>query len=371
MGPPIPASSHRSIGPLGVGLLALAALGGGCQAIGPANIQNGRALYNEAIVATNSQQLLAMIVKLRYGEPYGLLAVSAVTANVRIQASTGVNVGIGPSESYAGNLIPLSAAAVYEENPTISYTPLDGEEYIRQLLTPLPLDIALLMIRATNGRAGIFSLLVRSVNGIENPAFLDETGVEVDSRVELVGKHLATLARRDFLEWTETVEEIPTVSMILSGDGEDYEKHVTELYSLLELELPSDLGKKVLEVPVEVGVQVPGRQVMRLRTRSLYDLFQIAAASIDVAADDLASGLAGPLPLRGNVGLGLRIRSSESYPEQAMIAVENHGSWYYLDATDSESKSTFALLQSLMSMLLADTAAGTTGRPLLTVPVSR
>ncbi len=64
---------------LQIGILAV----GGCNVIGPTAIRNGRLAYNDAIIATNSQQVLATIVRMRYGEPTGLLTVSSVTANMR------------------------------------------------------------------------------------------------------------------------------------------------------------------------------------------------------------------------------------------------------------------------------------------------
>jgi hypothetical protein len=58
--------------------ILLALLGSaGCALVGPASIRGGRAAYNDAIVATHNQQVLAMIVRMRYGETSGLLAVSS------------------------------------------------------------------------------------------------------------------------------------------------------------------------------------------------------------------------------------------------------------------------------------------------------
>lgn len=60
---------------------------------------------------------------MRHGLPAvlpGLLAVASVTANVRIQANVGAQFGVGPESNYSGNLVPLRAGALYEENPTIS-----------------------------------------------------------------------------------------------------------------------------------------------------------------------------------------------------------------------------------------------------------
>ena len=55
-----------------------------------------------------------------------------MTANLKVGASLGANVGIGSDSSYAGNLVPLAAGATYEENPTISYVPLRGEQFVER-----------------------------------------------------------------------------------------------------------------------------------------------------------------------------------------------------------------------------------------------
>ena len=84
------------------------------------------------------------IVKGRYGETYDMLAVTAIAANIRFAATAGVQAGFGPSSSYDGNLVPFSGGVAYEENPTITYAPASSAEYVRQLLTPIPLDILIM-----------------------------------------------------------------------------------------------------------------------------------------------------------------------------------------------------------------------------------
>src|SRR4029453_14814807 len=65
--------------------------------LGPGAIVRGRGLYNQVIGDTNNQQPLDQIVRARYGEPSGLLSVASVTANLRTQAMTESQFGIGPS----------------------------------------------------------------------------------------------------------------------------------------------------------------------------------------------------------------------------------------------------------------------------------
>lgn len=115
--------------------------------IGPKVISMGRAHYAEAINKTESEQILLSIVKGRYGESFTLLTVSGVAANVRFSTNAGIQAGLGPQENYTVNLVPLSGGLSYEENPTITYEPVQGEQYLRQLLSPVPLDILILMVR--------------------------------------------------------------------------------------------------------------------------------------------------------------------------------------------------------------------------------
>jgi hypothetical protein len=121
---------HRLVG---LAISSIAATG--CAILGPASVKGSRSSYNDAIVTTNNQQVLAMIVRMRYGEPTGLLAVSSVTANLNLKANIGSEFGVGPDSNFEGNLTPLSAGFSFEENPTISYVPVQGEKYLRQLLS--------------------------------------------------------------------------------------------------------------------------------------------------------------------------------------------------------------------------------------------
>jgi hypothetical protein len=138
----------------------------GCAMVGSRSISVGRADYNEAINKTEDEQMLLSIVKGRYGETFSLLAVSGVTANIRFRTNAGVQAGFGPSESYAGNLGPFSGGLAYEENPTISYAPVQGEKYLRELMSPVPLDILVLFIRSGTYSATYLNLIPNRINNM-------------------------------------------------------------------------------------------------------------------------------------------------------------------------------------------------------------
>ena len=138
----------------------------GCTQLGPRSISRGRASYNEAITQTDNEQLLMSIVRGRYGETYNMLAITAVAANIRFSANANAQVGIGPSENYIGNLVPLSSGVAYEENPTITYAPAQGAVFLRQLHSPVPLETLVLLVRTSRNPGGLFTMMVETINGI-------------------------------------------------------------------------------------------------------------------------------------------------------------------------------------------------------------
>src|SRR5687768_16634009 len=123
-------------------LALLALMSQGCSGVGAAALNNGRSAYNAVINETEDEQILSMIVRQRYDETFGMLAVSSVTASLRVGASIGGNVGVGPRSGYAGNLVPISLGATYEENPTISYVPMQGEKFVQRMLAPVSAEQA-------------------------------------------------------------------------------------------------------------------------------------------------------------------------------------------------------------------------------------
>ena len=340
----------------------------GCALIGPAAISNGRPLYSEAISVTDDQQLLSLIVRTRYDEGTALLLVSSVTANVSVRASAGAQFGFGPDDNFSGNLVPLSTGIAYEENPTISYVPVDGQRYIEQLLSPLPIDLTVLLLDASHDVSHMMTLVLESANGIRNPDFMTEPSDEVDDRFARMAELIGRLDRAGVMAWVQR-GEAASFAIHLSGHESRLGEEVRELYELLGLDAPAqDEGELLL--PVKLGLGKPATAGIRLNTRSVYDLIRIAAAAVEVPEEDVASGRAWHTATLGPAGAGIRIRRSEKRPADAMVAVRHHDSWYYIDATDGASKRAFRIISSLVSVRIADTVDRSKGTPVLTLPAS-
>jgi hypothetical protein len=189
----------------------------GCATVGPKSISMGRADYNEAINRTEDEQMLLSIVKGRYGETFSLLAVSGVAANVRFRANAGVEVGWGPSSNYDANLVPFSGGLAYEENPTITYAPVQGEQYLRQFMSPIPLDILLLAVRAMTPGGHLLTLLVNRINDLRNPDFLEAPSAEPDPRFMRFVELFTALREAGVLDLVKDPRKEVAFDVVISG----------------------------------------------------------------------------------------------------------------------------------------------------------
>ena len=101
--------------------------------------------------------------------------------------------------------------------------------------------------------------------------------------------------------------------------------------------------------------------------RSVYDVLRVFGVGIEIPAHHLEAGIVEP---RTAAKRFITIRSSERPPDGATVRIRFRDHWFYIDATDTQSKRAFLCLQTLIGMRLADTGAAAQKTPLLTVPVN-
>jgi hypothetical protein len=352
-------ADHRLARALSCALLALLATA--CQSVGAEALVTGRAAYNEVITRSGDEQLLALIVRDRYDETFGLLQVSAVTAQVEVGASTDVNVPVGPLRNFAENLVPFAAGASYTETPTISYVPLAGEALMTRLVAPVSLAQALTLGRLVHVPGQAFRLMVRRVNGHANalrPGMPPSPGFE----------RAATLLARLFEDGVADIvgEDDGYLLLLHDADG-THREQVTALLEALGLSAFRADAPQLL-IPVRAGVDVPAAgDAVVLETRSILDVLRLAGDALEVPEEHLQAGLAQPGSGTAQ-GAPLRIRSARERPAVASVAVRHRDWWFYVDATDTASKRGFVHLRALVDMGL-DSAAEGPAAPVLTLPV--
>ena len=141
---------------LGLGWLAWLTLilGGALRcSIGPRSLAHSRLRYNDAVKTTSEQQLLLNIVRLRYTDTPSSLSISSIADQQELVVGLGItpfftSAAAGDLGTYRGSILP-SAMLSGTSRPTLSYTPLDDEQFTRRLFTPVSLHGVAYLSRTT------------------------------------------------------------------------------------------------------------------------------------------------------------------------------------------------------------------------------
>jgi hypothetical protein len=342
-------------------LALLALLPVACQAVGAEALATGRAAYNEVITRSGDEQLLALIVRDRYDETFGLLQVASVTAQVEVGAGADVNVPVGPLDNFAENLVPFAAGASYTESPTISYVPLSGEALMTRLVAPLSLTQALVLQRFDHEAGGVLRLAVRRANGLANALRPGQAPSPAFRRVAELLEALGVAGTGDI------VSQGDGYGLLLRADPAS-RPQVRELLELLGLRAFQAREGDLL-IPVRAGIGAPpDGDALVLESRSILEILRFTGHGIEVPEEHLAAGLAEPPAGPATDGPAVRVRSSRERPRDASVAVRHRDWWFSIDASDTPSKRGFVRLRALVSMGL-ESAEHMPPAPMLTLPV--
>jgi len=340
----------------------------GCAVVGPKSISMGRTNYNEAMDKTENEQMLMSIIKGRYGETFTLLSVSGVAANIRFAANANAQVGIGPEKNYLGGLVPLSGGLVYEENPTITYVPVQGEEYFQQLMSPIPLGTLVLFIRRGFDSAASLILFADRINDMQNPDFLRTALLEPDLRFQRFAELNEELYQEGIIQWVKYSGENIPYAILISDYETDHLVKVQEYMDLLSFSMPADTSENIV-LPLYLGVKYKKTEGVAISTRSTISLIQILRATVEIPPEHLANGIAPRYPKPGPAGQGICIRTAKDKPDNAVIAVKYRGYWFYIDEKDTRTKRFYTIVRTLWSVSIA-TGVDQSDLPILTIPVN-
>ena len=152
-----------------LGMLAFASIG--CS-LGPRAIHDNRLLYNEAVKTTSEQQLLLNIVRMRYTDSPSSLAISSIADQREVAGSVGIvpfftSAGAGDVGSYRGSIWPTAELAGVTR-PTLSFTPMDDQEFTRRLFTPISLEGTAYLSKTTWPISVVFRLYLENLNWVSN-----------------------------------------------------------------------------------------------------------------------------------------------------------------------------------------------------------
>jgi len=345
--------------------------------VGPASLKDGRSRYNQVIAYTGTEQMLTNVVKLKYRDSPTFLQVTGIAANLQWGTNAGAQIPVGDRVYSAGNLVPLSAGINYAENPTVTYSPLTGEAFVRQMMTPIPLETLILLFQSGWPIDTVLRLVVQEINDLENASTASGPTPElkpVFHEFLEVASILRKLQRRWVVEWAYSPEDGGKGIVHINPDlSPDEAKSVERLRQLLGLKRS---GGNTEEYEQGYDVGFTEHNQIHLVTRSMTGILFYVSQAVDVPLFHVEKGLV-TVTRKSNGEVfdwtelhkkQIGIHWSETRPSEAYMAIPYRGVWFYIRDNDLNSKSTFLLLQTL-----ADLQAGTapSAAPILTLPVAR
>lgn len=346
--------------------------------LGPEAVRGERPDYNRQIAHSADAEMLLNIVRLRYSDTPLFLELGGIVAQYSYDASlsvTGQINGSGPSGATVGT------GLAYAEKPTVTYTPLSGEQFVTRMLMPIPLDW-LMLFEQTGWRADRLLLVaVQRVNDLFNAPSASGPTPERAPDYEA------------FEEFAERLHRLQSAGLLgLNWEKQENEKQPPGRNPRFWLHQPdprSPLAADVAAVRRQLGLE-PGRNDFMLtafpfdrrqteigvRCRSLLGVLYFLSQAVELPAADVEAGVVTitkddegrPFDWSKVTGKVMVIHSQKERPEKAYVAVEHRGSWFYVADDDPSSKATFSLVNILFSL---QAATGQGKSPLLTLPVGR
>ena len=408
-----------------IGVLTTAVMIAGCSSFGPKTLFENRLQYNDVVKTSTEQQLLLNIVRLRYADTPSSLSVSNIAAQYEVTK----NVQIVPFFVASGAEVAKTWAAVLPQlglggadRPTFSLTPLDDQEFTRQLFTPLPLDGLLYLTKTTWPLRTVFSLYLENLNWVSNaqtasgptptkaPVFeefrrgiqalqmLQDRGQIVfgtEERTETLGGPLpaANVSGRDLVEAAKSgyeyrLNEAGTHWALIKRSTQPVllvAPRAVDSPEMVEAARAFRLKRGLARYAITQEALSPfpetfppeGVTSFDVETRSLLQALYYVSHGIDIPAEHMAAGLVTvtryptgePFDWSSLTEGLFRVRSVKGpdAPATAHVAVPYRGYWFYVEDTDQDTKATFSFLMELSRLQLA----GKPGeRPVLTLPIS-
>lgn len=331
--------------------------------LGPGSIKQSHRPYNDSVIETLNEQLLLNLVRLKYRDNPYFIEVSSITSRQSIEGSVGAS-GALPRLRNIG----LSADSSYSDSPTISYQPLQGEEFIQKLMAPVPIQGILKLTQSGWSIERVMRMTVEQANNIHNaPTASGPTPKKPPEFAEF--KEMA--AKLDLLQETHGIDvalESGEVAMIIDPSRISRDDGL-EVRRMLRLD---PRGSQV--ILTDKPQRRRGPDDLYLQTRSVSGILfflshnvQVPQAHIDKGLVTITRNTDGSVFDWNEVtGDLLQVKSSAVPPADTFVKLRYRGNWFYIEDNDLESKSTFMLLNQLFNLLAGDIKKAA---PVLTIPV--
>ncbi len=265
----------------------------GCWSMGPWTVARDRFDYAAAISESWKSQTLLNLVKIRYADAPVFLDVASIINQYALQAQLGF--GLGWFSLPPGDNQTVTGSGAYAERPTITYSPLTGAKFTREMMTPIPPAALFSLMQANWPAPFLFRLCVKAINGIYN-----RTASQLAARA----------ADPDFYALLEALQRIQQAGAVgLRVERAKGEETVTVVLGRLgdaAIEADRQFIRKTLglnpdatEFQLAFGALARNDQEIAVLSRSMLEILAELASNIEVPAADVEDAVGAADPCQG------------------------------------------------------------------------
>ena len=159
-----------------LGVLAVLAFAG-CS-FGPVDLRSDRTTYNIAVQKSANEQILLNLVRLKYREPTSFIEIGSISANFNYY----LGANLSNLQPYLGSQTGYFSGSAYRaENPTITYSPLQGEQFAKRLMSEMDIKTFILLLCAGWNPSRLMRLTVERIGDLDNDPTQKPQASETDT----------------------------------------------------------------------------------------------------------------------------------------------------------------------------------------------
>ena len=344
-----------------------------CSHLGPDFMEGNRNEYNKVLANTNDEEVLLNLVRRRYADSIAVLEVNSVSTSLEWKKSIGLAAKFFDGDLSDNNL-GLSGDGSYSEKPTITYLPLNGSDYVKNVLSPISLDTILLLTRSGWAADRVIRLTVNKINGVNNASEASGPTPSMAPKYQefrLVSDQIKVLQKMDSFTLGYQLEGDSGRLGFLVKPSQRNTPEVKAFLDAINVKTPNNI------IPITSDYSGDGGgNTIEINVRSLAGIQFFLSHGVMVPKEDIDKGRVqitktstGEVFDWNNVLSDLFVvHSSKDKPESSGVSVQYRGHWFYIKDNDMQSKYTLMLLNQISAL-----QSGTVEKagPVLTLPVSQ
>ena len=320
----------------------------GCHSIGPHTVSRDRLDYSEAIAQSWKHQTLLNLVRLRYRDTPMFLEVGQIVSGYTLETAIEVSGEIaneaGPGDTFLG----LGASGKYTDRPTITYTPLTGDEFLIDLMRPVSITTILGLVQAGYDTDFALELGVSRLNGLKNASVKGGKSYSADPQFLQAVDLLRRIQEADALEVTlgnRATNGVIELSFLEDNVPEKTLAEIQEVKRMLNLDAACNAYRVV------TGSRSGAKGTLAVGSRSVLQIMIALSGFVQVAPKDVAEGRTfASFEVDAKSVPPLRVLSGDKAPKDAYVAVRYRNRWFWVDDCDWQSKRTISTIQLLFTL---------------------